>query len=42
MEPGVIRSRFPRLADFREMARERDPGGKFRNGFLDRMIFDET
>jgi D-arabinono-1,4-lactone oxidase len=39
MAPAVVRSRYPRLADFRELVRHHDPDGKFRNEFLDRYIF---
>ncbi len=38
MPAPAIRSRLPRLADFRDLARELDPGGKFRNAFLDRLF----
>ncbi len=30
---------YPKMADFRELLRHYDPGGKFRNAFLDRVIF---
>jgi xylitol oxidase len=30
---------YPHLADFRALAQRLDPGGKFRNGFLDRWVF---
>lgn len=39
MAPGVIRAGYPRMGDFRDLARDLDPTGKFRNGFLDRMVF---
>lgn len=37
--PAVLQSRFPRLADFRELLGRHDPAGKFRNEFLDRNIY---
>jgi xylitol oxidase len=40
MHPETIRSRTPRLADFRDLARSFDPQGKFRNDYLDRILFD--
>lgn len=40
MSPAAIRSRTPRLADFRELAMSFDPNGKFRNAFVTRYIFD--
>jgi xylitol oxidase len=29
---------YPRFADFRELVAKRDPDGKFRNGYLDRVL----
>ncbi len=40
MPPHTLRSRHPRLSDFRELARSYDPAGKFRNEFVNRYIFD--
>lgn len=40
MAPEVIRPRYDKMHDFRQLARDTDPGGKFRNEYLDRMIFD--
>ena len=38
--PGAdIRAHYPRLADFVALADRLDPRGKFRNGFLDDLIF---
>ncbi|MFE6364555.1 FAD-binding protein [Streptomyces sp. NPDC057806] len=34
MPAGTLRERYPRLADFRELARSLDPGGTFTNAFL--------
>ncbi|MFE5814550.1 FAD-binding protein [Streptomyces sp. NPDC056479] len=36
----VVRGRYPRLADFRALARELDPAGKFANAFV-RDILDD-
>ena len=38
MAPSVLRSRYPRLGAFVELARKYDPQGKFRNEFLDRNV----
>lgn len=37
--PEVVRSLYPRLADFVRLAHELDPAGKFRNDFVDRFLF---
>ena len=38
--PGdQVRSRYERLADFRALANQHDPKGKFRNAFLQRNVF---
>ncbi len=39
MAPDRIARHFPRLEAFRDLARSFDPEGKFRNDFLDRMVF---
>jgi len=36
--PDDVRARYPRLDDFRRLAAEMDPAGKFRNEFLDRYL----
>lgn len=41
MTPDLIRPHFPRMAAFRDLARSFDPDGKFRNAFVNRMIFDD-
>jgi xylitol oxidase len=38
MPPGELRSRYERLADFRKLAEELDPKGKFRNEFLNTLV----
>lgn len=38
MPPDVVRSRYPRIGDFGELADRLDPDGKFRNGFIERYI----
>jgi alditol oxidase len=39
IQPARLQPLCPRLGDFRELLRTYDPGGKFRNAFLDRYIF---
>jgi alditol oxidase len=39
MSPLVLRSRYERLPEFVQLARQYDPRGKFRNEFLDRNVF---
>jgi xylitol oxidase len=34
-----LQARYERLADFRKLARELDPRGKFRNAFLASTVF---
>lgn len=38
MTPAAVHSRYARLADFQSLARSFDPGGKFRNRFLDTYV----
>jgi xylitol oxidase len=39
MAPEVVRSRYAKLGAARDLVQEHDPAGKFRNAFVDRMIF---
>ena len=39
LKPSVLQQRIERLADFRELVKQHDPKGKFRNAFLDKNIF---
>lgn len=39
MAPERIRSFYPKLADFRALAERFDPQGKFRNAYLDNVLF---
>lgn len=39
LSPDILQSRIERLDDFRQLAREYDPEGKFRNDFLDDYVF---
>jgi xylitol oxidase len=39
MAASEIRQRYPRLKDFRTLAERFDPGGKFRNAFLNTHLF---
>jgi xylitol oxidase len=36
--PHALRALYPRCADFQALLRQYDPGGKFRNGFLDKYF----
>jgi xylitol oxidase len=40
MAPAEVQRRYARLADFRRLARSFDPGGKFRNRFLETYVLD--
>ena len=42
MHPTRVPTLYPRMVEFRELARELDPEGRFRNDFLDRYIFAES
>ncbi|MCU1585792.1 MAG: FAD-binding protein [Microbacteriaceae bacterium] len=39
IDSSRLDSLYPRLADFRGLAEQMDPSGKFRNAYLDRTIF---
>jgi xylitol oxidase len=39
MSPSKLQSRYVRLAGFKELIRQYDPKGKFRNGFLEKYLF---
>lgn len=39
LSPRVLRSRYEKLEDFKNLVAEYDPKGKFRNGFLDRNLY---
>ncbi len=39
MPKAEVQARWPKLADFRELARRFDPEGKFRNAFIDEFVF---
>ncbi|MEZ4867824.1 MAG: FAD-binding protein [Caldilineaceae bacterium] len=39
LRPAQVQARYPRLADFRALAQEYDPQGKFRNAYIERYIF---
>jgi xylitol oxidase len=38
MTPAVLKSRYERLPEFVELAKKYDPGGKFRNEFLEQVL----
>ncbi|MCS7056382.1 MAG: FAD-binding protein [Thermoflexales bacterium] len=40
LPPAQVQARYPRLADFRALARELDAQGKFHNAFTRRYLFD--
>ena len=40
LPPDVLQSRIEKLGDFRQLANQYDPTGKFRNEFLNRNIFN--
>jgi alditol oxidase len=42
LSPQVLATRYEKMADFRKLATEFDPGGKFRNAFLDHNIYGKA
>ena len=42
MPAAEVMARYPRLGDFRALATRLDPGGKFRNAFIDTYVFGEA
>jgi xylitol oxidase len=39
VDPAQLRSRYERLADFKDLLKQHDPGGKFRNRFLTDILY---
>ncbi len=39
LSPDQVQAAFPRMADFRALARALDPHGKFRNAYVERYVF---
>ena len=39
MGPAEVQALYPRLDDFRQLLAQYDPGGKYRNAFVETMIF---
>ncbi len=39
MAPEKIESRYARLGDFKSLVKQHDPGGKFRNQFVDKNLY---
>ena len=39
MEPALVQAQYDRMAEFRALAEEFDPEGKFRNAFVKRFVF---
>ena len=40
IDADLVKGRYERRRDFVSLARRLDPGGKFRNGFVDKFVFD--
>ncbi|MEO7766499.1 MAG: D-arabinono-1,4-lactone oxidase [Ferruginibacter sp.] len=40
MSPGILQSRYEKLGDFKQLIKQYDPEGKFRNEFLNKNLFD--
>jgi xylitol oxidase len=38
MEPWKVQQAYPRLKDFKRLQEAHDPGGKFRNAFVERYL----
>ncbi|MBL7874965.1 MAG: FAD-binding protein, partial [Cyclobacteriaceae bacterium] len=39
LAPSVLQTRIEKLNDFKELMKQYDPAGKFRNEFIDRNLF---
>ena len=39
MSPAILHSRIEKLADFKQLVKQNDPNGKFRNAYLERNIY---
>ena len=39
VEPSQLQSRYEKMSDFKDLIREHDPHGKFRNEFLTRTLY---
>jgi xylitol oxidase len=39
VQPAELQARYERLSDFKDLLKEQDPHGKFRNDFLARTIY---
>jgi len=40
LPPAAVQSRYVKLADFKELLRQHDPDGKFRNAFLETYLYN--
>ncbi|MEO6547671.1 MAG: FAD-binding protein [Ferruginibacter sp.] len=40
MPPSILHSRYERLEDFKKLVKQYDPGGKFRNDFLNHNLYN--
>jgi xylitol oxidase len=41
VSPAVLHARYEKLADFKKLVAGYDPGGKFRNDFLSKLLWDK-
>ena len=39
LSPALLQAQYARLGDFKALVKEHDPGGKFRNAFLETNLF---
>jgi hypothetical protein len=39
MAPEIVRHRYEKMSNFRDLIVEHDMAGKFRNDYIERMIF---
>jgi xylitol oxidase len=39
MQPGTLQSRYQKLPEFKALLEAYDPGGKFRNPFIDEHLY---
>ena len=39
LSPATVQARYAKLPEFRELLNTHDPGGKFRNGFVEKYVF---
>jgi alditol oxidase len=39
LQPGPLQAQYARFADFKALVKQHDPGGKFRNAFLETNLY---